>query len=110
MEKLNSNDLLSSFSHEAISRVIPGLVVLPLYFHKYMVAALRLAHLLGLRFFARCSPIPLLPACGPIGLDSHAQRRFGRFKFADEANPGRAFDSGKSGAILRFKSWVYDAK
>jgi len=44
MEKLNSNDLLSNFSHEAISRVIPGLVVLALYFHKYVVAALKLAH------------------------------------------------------------------
>jgi len=44
MEKLNSNDLLSTFSHEAISRVIPGLVVLTLYFHKYVVAALKLAH------------------------------------------------------------------
>lgn len=43
MEKLNSNDLLSNFSHEAISRVIPGLVVLALYFHTYVVAALKLA-------------------------------------------------------------------
>ena len=43
MGKLNSNDLLSNFSHEAISRVIPGLVVLAFYFHTYVVAALKLA-------------------------------------------------------------------
>jgi hypothetical protein len=67
-------------------------------------------HLLGSRFFARCSPIPLLPACGPIGLYLGAQRCFGLFKFPDEANPSRAFNSSNSGAILRFKSWVYDAK
>jgi hypothetical protein len=44
-------------------------------------------HLLGSRFFARCSPIRLLLACEPIGLYPGVQRRFGLFKFPDEAKP-----------------------
>ena len=39
--KIDPSDLLSKFFHEAISRILPGLVVLSLYFHNFLSAAFK---------------------------------------------------------------------